>query len=170
MNLAWLKLAWKHREAVGLALIAFIALWMAHSYGNRREAKGVAQEKALFDQFKDTQYKLAVDQLAADRKALLAYQKQVKDADDENTRNAQTLANLRRQPVARLRCTAAAGSPSADTVPADTAGTSGQPARDGKLPPGSDEGFDPSPAVMRLADRADDVVEACRTALAKWPK
>lgn len=152
--------------AAGAALLAGVLY-----YGHTRHVAGRAAVQARFDAFVATQHQQALSQLEAQKTSLLAYQRQVSDAETTRVENERILADLRARSAPRLRCTTA--SPSPYPVPAATPGASGGPTSAGELQAGSGtraESFDPVADIMRLADRADDLVESCRSALARWPQ
>lgn len=94
------------------------------------------------------------------------YAAQIAQALSERDHNRALLARIRRDPLPRLLCRTEGGTSPMSGVPGTSGGGS---APGGALPP-TDE-FDPSERLFaQVADAADNAVEACREALAKWPK
>ena len=95
-----------------------------------------------------------------------AYAHQLQDAASAHERDLADLAAIRALPQpGKLRCHTETDSGGVPQVPAAPV----PDAPPGGVIPAPIE-FDPSAALTTLADRADDVVEQCRTELAKWPK
>ena len=107
--------------------------------------------------------KQLADNLAKEK----GYGRQLQAASDQAVANRAELDRIRALPRAgRLRCTT---TDSANPVPAVPGPPSSATPAGGSLPPAGNSGFDPVPAVMTLADQADDVVEKCRDFQNKWP-
>ena len=147
------------RYLAGLALIGLVAAWIL-SYGHKQYKAGAESV-------------IAADAIAAAKQKAqwdakeLAYQSQLKDAQDEHATNLAELARLRAIPVPHVVCHAA---PNPGSVPAVPGQASAGPAPTGEHPQSSPGEFDPTDQLYAAADAADTVIEQCRDALNKWPK
>lgn len=126
--------------------------------------RALVAEKAMADHLAADE-KLTKDRRAENAERERMYMARAAEADEMLADARRALADLRAQPVKRLRC-------EASRVPAtagegDSQSSAGSPAGAGALPQKSDPGFDPTPGVLAGADEADDLVETVRAALEK---
>lgn len=94
------------------------------------------------------------------------YKVQFQEAEDAKQKANEELELYRRQPVSRVVCHSVQSG--AASVPKDSGAASGGTAVGGELPAVVE--FDPTDALYAEADRADELVEACRDVLRRWPR
>lgn len=148
---------WKY---IAAALLAALIGWQIHAYGAREYKAGAASVIAA-------DAKAAAKQQAEWDAKELKYREQLGEAANEHAANLTELERLRNQPQPHVVCHVA---PSASSLPAVPAAPADSAAGTGALPQASPAEFDPTDRLLAAADAADDLVEACRDALNKWPK
>lgn len=117
-----------------------------------------------------TNYRVKVEAAAAAQAAAAKakeddWAKQLTEARAINAENQKWISD-HNKPVPRVLCHYAGASP----MPASPATTGSGPASTGELPSVSGGDFDPTDRLTALADKADQVVEACRLMLNSWPR
>ena len=148
---------WKYLAAA--ALVVAIGVWI-HSYGASQYEAG-KNEIIAAD-------KIATDEQKAEwDKKKLKYQQQLAAAEIEHAANQAEMDRLRAIPHPRIVCHLAPDPGNVSPIPGQAAGS---PASAGSDTQGSPVSFDPTDALYAAADRADDAIESCRTALNKWPQ
>lgn len=100
---------------------------------------------------------------------IAAYQRQLQDAQHQHETDLAQLAAVRAAtPASHLVChTDSVRANELPTVPGQAPRGA---ASAGTLPAVRSREFDPGPALDRLHDEADSIVESCRDALKKWPQ
>ena len=144
-------------QALLLVAVATV-LWFAGYHA------GSARYQHLRDMDQLTAFAAANKQLVANMAKELQYEQQLRQVSAQALANRRELDRLRSAPHPRILCHQA---PS-DTVSGSTASPSGGAAGDGSLSQAIES--DPTDALFKLADEADDAIETARNALAQWPK
>jgi hypothetical protein len=154
--MTWLLANWKLVLGLLVGLGLFLAGW---------HARGVQAARDL-DALKLSYSQAVAKQQAANLVSEDQYVKQLQAASVQHDQDLSTLAAIRALPVPHLVCHAVSRRTPVSGLPTSSGASPSSPR---VLPEPSPQSFDPSPTVLALADSADDAVEACRAAFARWP-
>ena len=151
MSALWVKVAAYGAIAIGLFL------WGWHYGGNHVQAQWNADKLVQAQAVSVAQAKI-IEQGKA-------YEHQLQAAADQSVADRAQLDAIRNRPVPRVLCRAAASS--SGTMPSLPTATGNQSPPGGVVSAPVER--DISTDLTHLADRADDLAEQCRAALALWP-